>query len=269
MQAKTQLRIVSLQRARAVAVAESAAEQLAEVDTIWHQIRQHLNSWQTSLDNVLGHCSAQGGPHESASVSSLVSQLLQGKGEMQRMAETLQEVGVGAALTVTELRELRTPASGQGQAAPAHSTHSCTSEHRSLYKLSRQRLTTIEALQTAANRSRAATGAVLERLACGRGERQRVFLLAVLLSWRVFVAKKVLAANSQRLRDADDWAASARFRAIEQASALVQRHAEHRKMWLKRAVFIGWSKQLWLVVRIRYTRRDVLLIFVRLSVVPS
>lgn len=251
MQAKSQLRMVSLQRARAVAVAAGAAEQLAEVEVVWHQMEQHLNNWQHCHASVLRHFAAEscvehrGWADDLSNVSSLMSQLLQDKEHMQRMAATLQEVDVGTALLVTELRELCTSEIDQGH-TPAHSAQSCTSEHRRLYQQNCQRLKSMQALQTAANRSRSAAAAVIERLV---GAKQSGFLRAALLSWRGQLANKVLAANTQRLCDADDLAACVQERSIAHATALVQRNAENHGVLLKRAVFTGWNKQLWLAVR--------------------
>jgi hypothetical protein len=236
---KAKLRMMTLQRARAVAVSEGAAEHLSEAKSLYEQMLQHLDSWQSCNDHVLESleisslCVEHRADESPHNVLPLVSELQQSKDSMQKMSAALRDADTGTVLMARELRDLRKSDGETVQGAHAYSVESFTSEQRRLYQVNCERLKAIQALQTAARRSRAAAAAVLERLVC-RGQLHSAHLRNVLLSWRVSVARKILS-NVQLL-------------SIQHATALVQRHTEKVAVWLKRTVFIGWCKQLWLSV---------------------
>lgn len=217
-------------------------------------MQEQLSSWQTCHDSVLRYLAEQQcaghaqGSYDVSNISSLTSQLLQDKGNIQAIATSLHEADGATALLFTELRELHTCDRNLGQST-AVPDQNYISEQRLLYQQNHQQLKAVRTLQTAANKSRSAAAAVICRLVGFRGQQRFGILRAVLLSWRLYAVKKVLVANSKRLCDADDWVARFQERSIAQAASLVQRTVLKHQLWLQRAVFTGWNKQLWIAVR--------------------
>lgn len=246
-----------LQRARAVAIIQGAREQLADVDTTLNMLKSHLRRWKQGYANMLLHIEAMENRSaasanedaESSDTPCLRSQIVQDKEDMQKIADCLKNFDPGTAVIQSELEELRTADCRLFRNLQAPSTESYSSEQRRLYHLSCQRLKTVQVMQSATRRARAAVAAVLGRLVHGTLHQDRQLLRITLLSWQLCVTRQLKAAHAQQLCLSEDQSSAIQHHFLAHSYALFQIQSHKHGMWLKQAVFISWNRQLWLSVR--------------------